>query len=165
MTTPTQNLPYLFKSPTPNWVYIFPNGKRLIFSKGIATTSDPKEVAHLNLEIELGHPQIFVDPNEVQVSLDRVDPIAALKGRLRMELLAEIAQEMAAATNPGNDMGKSEQGKFKPASTSDMLAVTANGDAAARMAALRAATAKVESSQVVQTPGKPLEIPQVKSEE
>lgn len=157
----TKPLPYLFKSPLPHWTFVFPNGKKLVFSKGIATTSDPKEVAHLNAEIELGHPSIYVDPNEIQVSLDRIDPIAALRGRMRQELLAEIAEEMAKATDPTNNLGKSDQGKFKPASTTDMIAVTANGDASARLAAIRAKAAQVASEQVVQTAPKPLEIPAV----
>ncbi len=156
-----QTLPNLFKSRMPNWVFIFPNGKRAVFSKGMYMTTDPKEIAHLNLEIELGHPAMYVDPNEVTVSLDRIDPVAALKGRLRQELLAEIAAEMAAATNPANDMGNSEQGKLKPASTSDIVAVTAGGDAAARLANLRATVQKVteRTEPVKQTGPVPLQIP------
>jgi len=151
MTTPSSNLTaaHLFKSPLQSWVFILPNGKRLNFIKGICITSDPKEIAHLNMEIDLGHPSMYVDPNEITVSLDRTDPVAALKGRMRLEVLKELQAEMAAATDPNNDMGNSDPGKFTPASTSSIAAVTANGDAAARLANLRNSVAKVADATVV----------------
>jgi len=97
---------------------------------------------------------MYVDPNEITVSLDRTDPVAALKGRMRLEVLKELQAEMAAATNPNNDMGNSDPGKFTPASTSSIAAVTVNGDASARLVALRASVAKVaESTTLVQQTG------------
>jgi len=96
---------------------------------------------------------MYVDPNEITVSLDRTDPVAALKGRMRLEVLQELQAEMAAATNPNNDMGNSDPGKFTPASTSNIAAVTAGGDASTRLAALKTSVAKVTEATpvVVQT--------------
>jgi hypothetical protein len=123
----------VFKATLPSVNYIFRNGKPAIFVNGRYTTEFPAEIEELEYEISLGHPHIYIDSAEREVDSVQVDPIAALTGRIRAQLVAE----MAAATDMGNDMGKTEQGPLKPASSSDVAPAAAGaGPIAARLMSL-----------------------------
>lgn len=141
MTTPqaTTTGKHLFKTRTASINYILPTGKNLIFVNHCYMTDSAYEIEHLNAEIELGHKELYVDPNEVTVSEDRSNPVAALRRRIAMEERAKLMEEMAA----GKDFGSYAQGNISPASTTDIAPVTANGDATARLTALKGSVAKV----------------------
>lgn len=98
-------------------------------------TSNPVEIALLNKEIELRHPNIFVDANESELTPEMADPLTALRARIRAEILAEEQAKVAAATNPERNMGNSEQGKLNAQSTSD-VAATALGNGPALSSSL-----------------------------
>jgi hypothetical protein len=137
MSTVATKLPNLYKSPMPFWNFIFPNGKKAVFSQGQYMTIDPYEIEQLNGEVSKNHPMIYVDPNEIVASEERFDPMIGLRKRIAEEERARILAEMEAAINPNRDMGESENQRLTPASTTDIAPVTANGDAAARLSALR----------------------------
>lgn len=146
MSTETQETRRLFKSRTSSCSYIFSKGKRAVFQMGCYITSDPAEIAELDKEVAEGHPTFYVDKNELFVSEDRTDPIAALRKRIAAEERAKLVAEMAAATNPANDFGTSEQERLNPSSTSDIAPVTAGGDATARLTAVRKSVASVTAA-------------------
>lgn len=140
MSTPQK---HLFKSRIPSCQYAFKKGRLAIFRRGEYITDVQEEIDELTSEIASGHPTLYVDPKEVTVSPERDDPIASLRAKIALEERARILEEMAAATNPGRDLGTSEQGKLNAASTSDIAPTAANGDASARLAALRSQVAVV----------------------
>jgi hypothetical protein len=134
---------HLFKSRMSSCNYIFKNGKIAQFIRGEYTTNVAYEVAELEYEVSLGHPQIFINDQERVVAVDRNDPIAALRRKIIAEERERIMAEVRAATALDRDMGTSEQGKFKPASTSDIAPLTAEGDGSARLQNLKSAVAQV----------------------
>lgn len=113
----------IYKATLPSVNYIFKNGKPAIFIQGKYATAVVAEIAELDDEIALGHPHIFVDPNEAEIDSNALSPIEALTAQIRAQLVAE----MQAATDPSNDMGTSTQGALKPASTSDIAAAAVGG--------------------------------------
>ena len=115
----------------PSSVYIFPNGKPAHFVNGRFTTDIQSEIDHFENEIRNGHPTITVDENERIVEVFD-DPISALRAKIEKE----IRDKMAAATNPENDMGKSESGKLAMATSTtikDMAQGSTSGVALANI--------------------------------
>ena len=144
MTTPTPPIQgkHLFKTRMASCNYVFPNGKVAIFVNHMYFTDSPYEIEQLNKEIELGHKELHVDPNEITVSEDRSNPVAALRRRIAEEERAKIMAELA----EGRDFGKSDQSVFTPASTSTIAPVTAGGDAGARLVGLKKTIAQVTAA-------------------
>ena len=136
----------LFKSRMSSCSYIFRNGKRAVFQMGCYITSNGEEITELLAEIANGHPTFYQDPNEIFVSEDRSDPIAALRKRIAGEERAKLLAEMQAATDPSNDFGTSAPGVFTPASTSDIAPVAIGGDASARLTGIKKSVAAVASA-------------------
>ncbi len=133
----------LFKSPQPSWKFIFPDGVVANFVRGEYITDDEGQIAHLEMEIRKGHPLMFIDPKEIYVSPERLDPLIGLRARIREEERARIMEEMARATNPANNFGNSDQGKFNPQSTTDIAPVTiGQKSTAARLTELVSAPTK-----------------------
>lgn len=118
----------LYKCTTPSCSYIFKNGKAGYFIKGRYSTALPNEIEELDNEVALRHPNISIDPNELEIDTE-ADPLAGLKARLRQEILDDIRAQELISINPARDMGKSEQGKLNPASTTDIAPTSAGGDA------------------------------------
>lgn len=124
----------LYKSPLRSWKYFFSDGTPAIFANGEYTTDQENRIAELDREVQLRHPAIYIDPNEKFVSIERLDPLIGLRKRIAAEERAKVLEEMrAAAGNPDRDMGKTEQERIRPASTTDIASVTAGGDASARL--------------------------------
>lgn len=113
----------VFKATLPSVNYIFKNGKPAIFVQGVYTTDVVSEIEELDAEIAARHPHIFIDAAMREIDSSAVDPIAAL----REKIIAEYKATMASATSLDNDMGKSNQGPLKPASSVDVAAATAGG--------------------------------------
>lgn len=111
----------VFKSTISEVNYIMGNGKALMFKNHRFLTDRPDEIKELQNEISLGHPHISQDPNELTIDSEMVDPMNAL----RHKIIAEYLAKEAAATNPENDMGTSNQQQLKPASSSDLAAAAA----------------------------------------
>jgi hypothetical protein len=118
----------LYKSTAPSIKYIFKNGNVAIFIRGCYATSDETEIKELDADLAYIQ-EIYFDEKEPIMTPEREDPIAALKARLREEILAEEAAKIAKATNPENDFGNYESGKVNAASTSDIAPVAAGGNA------------------------------------
>lgn len=94
----------VFKSSIASVKYIFKNGKEAHFINGKFLTDIEDEIKQLRDEITSGHPHIYVDAKETEIDTE-ADPLAALKEKLREQLLQEIAEKQAAALDPNNDMG------------------------------------------------------------
>lgn len=120
----------VFKSAIPSVNYIFGNGKPAIFVNGKFATTIESEIAELENEIRLGHPHIYIDENEKEIDSSAIDPISSLRAQIEKEIM----DKMAAATNPENDMGTSEQEKLKVATSAD-VAQAAQGGSGTSLAA------------------------------
>ena len=113
----------VYKSTVPSIVYICKNGKPCNFIQGVYRTDVETEIAELDTEIALGHPQLFIDAKEREIDSAMVDPVAAL----RASIIADYLATQAKATDPEHDMGSYEAGQVVPASTKDIAAAIANG--------------------------------------
>lgn len=136
---------HLFKTRMSSCNYIFPNGKTAIFVNHCYMTDNQYEIDDLNYQIAQGHKELYVDPNEVTVSEDRSNPLAALRRRIAEEERAKVIAEMQA----NRDFGTTDTTKFTPASTSDIAPVTFGGDSGARLVGLKKAVAAVTEAPAV----------------
>jgi hypothetical protein len=126
----------VFKSTIPSINFIFGNGKPAIFQGGVFRTDIPSEISALEYEIAQGHPHIFIDPNEREVDSELLDPMKALRAKIREEILAEEAEKARLAADVTRDMGTSDQSAVKPASTLDIAPAAAGGSGASLVASL-----------------------------
>ena len=130
---------HIYKSTIPNVNFSFGNGKPAIFQQGRYHTNVDWEIAALDYEIAQGHPHIYKDPAELKVESEMLDPMNALKAKMRAEILAEMQAASAQANDPSNDRGTSSQDAVKPASTIDVAPAALGGSGvqlAARLANL-----------------------------
>lgn len=100
-------------------------GKPVIFVNGLFQTSDEHTINYLDYEIKLGHPDIFIDPNEPTFDPEKYDPRAAMRREIMLEL--EREGRLRASGDPNRDMGSSVQGPLMAASTKDIAPVAAGG--------------------------------------
>lgn len=117
----------VFKSTFPNITFIFPTGKLAVFSHGVYRTDIPYEIEQLTEEINKNHPHIFIDENEKTIESELLDPMVALKEKLRAEIIAEQKAAQLAAVSLSNDRGSSQQGALKPSSTVDVADMAGSG--------------------------------------
>lgn len=132
----SEQLASIFKARIPSVNYIFKNGKPAIFIQGKFATANQAEIDELTEEIKNGHPHIYIDTEEATIDAELISPIDSLRDKIRAELMAE----MAAATNPENDMGTSTQEPVKPASSQDIAQAAVGGSGeglAARLMSLK----------------------------
>ena len=132
----SEQLATIFKARIPSVNYIFKNGKPAIFISGRFATPIQSEIDELKAEIEAGHPHIYIDADEPTMDAELISPIDALREKIRAELMAE----MAAATNPSNDMGTTTQEPLKPANSQDIAQAATGGSGeglAARLMSLK----------------------------
>lgn len=120
---------HVFKSTLPSINYIFKDGRQAVFTHGMYTTDNQKFIDELNEEIAAGHPHIVVDPDKRTMDSSELDPIANLRERLRAEILAEMEK----ASDPSNDMGKSEPAKLGAANSMDVASAAMGGAATVRI--------------------------------
>lgn len=113
----------VFKAALPSVNYVFRNGKPGIFIQGKFCTDVQSEIDELEDEIAKGHPHIYIDKAEAEIDSSIVDPIQALRAKIE----AEVRAQMAAATDPANDMGATTQGPLKPASSADVMEAAQGG--------------------------------------
>ena len=134
MTTDTSaEIKRLYKSTIKFNNIIFPNGHVAHFKGGIYVTDNPAYIEYLDAQIAQNGfgGVIYIDPNARTITAEQENPMLALKRKFYEEFEAERASKM----NPANDMGSSEQGPLKPASTSDIAPVALGGDASAHLRA------------------------------
>lgn len=98
----TAKILHVFHNSLVNCRYTFKNGKDANFLGGTYATDIQSEIAELNKEVKSGHPHIYVKPDELTIDTTFVDPMEAIKAKIRAELLAEQA---AAAANKTEDRG------------------------------------------------------------
>ena len=129
----------VFKSNIPSINYIFPWGTVAAFQFGTYRTDMEKEIEHLEAEVKLNHPHIYIDETEREIDSAMVDPIHAL----RAKIIAEYEASRARAENPDQDLGKSDQSAVKPSNSRDVAVAMAGGSGAPAMfAALDSAKKK-----------------------
>jgi len=128
----------VFKSQVQSIKYIFKNGKEAPFVFGKYYTDNATEIAELEQEIALGHPQIFIDSEEKEVDTEKMDPLS----RLREKIIAEYLEEQAKQLDPSNDFGNTLPQSVKPASSSDVAAASAGGAGSSAAAKLFAKVGK-----------------------
>jgi hypothetical protein len=129
----------LYKSTLPFNNIIFPNGHVAHFKGGFFATAEPEQVKYLDEQIAKNGfgGIIYIDENARTITAEQENPMLAL----RKKFFEEFQAEQAAFLNPSNDMGTSDQGKLKPASTTDIAPVALGGDGAASVRAAVAARA------------------------
>jgi hypothetical protein len=115
----------LYFGSLPFMNYVFTDGHLAVFKHYRYATDKPEEIAALDYEVSKGHPYITVKPDQMWLTAEMEDPMKALKAKI----IAEYLAEKAAHVNPENNMGVSSQESIKPASTTDIAAVAAGGDA------------------------------------
>ena len=132
-----QSVKRLYKSTIPFNNVIFPSGHVAHFKGGMFATENSEYIAHLDKEIAKNGfgGVVYIDPNAKTITAEQENPMLALKRKFYEEFEAERAAKM----NPMNNMGKSEQGPLKPASTSDIAPVALGGDGSAGLRATIAA--------------------------
>ena len=115
----------LYWATMPFMNYVFPRGKVAVFRHHRYATDIPEEISHLDNEIALHPPHMYVKPDMMYLAEEMEDPMKAL----RAKFFAEFQAQQAAFTNPLNDMGKTSQEPIRPQSTTDIASVAAGGDA------------------------------------
>lgn len=124
----------LYKSNMQSWKYVFRKGTVATFINGQYATNKPHEIAELDEEISYGHPNILFDPDEPTAKSNAIMMMQGLREKFYREFQAE---QQAAAVNPDNDMGSSEQGKLNVTSTRDIASAAAGGSGATPGAATK----------------------------
>jgi len=107
-----------FRSPIGSCKYVFRNGKVADFVNHVYSTRSLPEINELKEEQEQLSLIITTSLHDIE---ELENPLAAIRARMRRELLAEIAASTAAAQNPNNDAGFSVNGPLKAASTANAV--------------------------------------------
>lgn len=130
----------LYKSTIPFNNIIFPSGRIAHFKGGMYATDNPDYIAYLDEQIQKGGfgGVVYIDANATTITAEQENPMLALKKRF----FEEFEKERAAKMDPSNDMGSSDSGKLKPASTTDIAPVALGGDASSHLRAAVAARAR-----------------------
>lgn len=84
----------LFKSRAPSMGYVFKSGRTIHFANGEFATSNKAEIEELTFECEAGHPCYYIDSEQTQIEAEAMDPLAALKAKIREEERAKIMAAM-----------------------------------------------------------------------
>lgn len=129
----------LYKSTMKFCNVVTSKGHILHFKGGFFATDNPAYIEFLDTEIAAGGfgTSIYIDPNARTMTAEQENPMLAMKNYFYEQFKREQAEQM----DPNQDRGTSNQGTLKPASTSDIAAVVAGGDATARLVALSKAPA------------------------
>jgi hypothetical protein len=96
---------HLFKSRADVMGYVFKTGKSVHFMQGQYATTAKDEIEELTTECENGHPNFYIDPKQVKVSKEELDPMHKIRAQIREEERAKLL----AATDINRDMGTTDQ--------------------------------------------------------
>lgn len=105
-TNPAPKMLRIFKNTQLNSNYITTKGKQLNFLNGRHLTDNTADIKELQAEVDAGNPHIYVDPLDTEVDSKLVDPMEALKAKIRAELLEEQARESNAIGHISNTDSK-----------------------------------------------------------
>lgn len=119
----------VFRSNISSSRYVFKNGKVAPFIGGKYTTNIKHEVDELDAEIEMKHPHISANKEEV---VNTIEPLEALKAKF----FAEFQAAQAANILKDNDAGISEQGKLNVANSTTVAAGMSGSSSTATAPAL-----------------------------
>jgi hypothetical protein len=99
----------VFKSRIPNSSYFFKDGLQAAFLLGRYETDDTSRIKELQAEIDLKHPHIYIDENEVEIDTEAPTPME----RIRMEAYEQAKKDLlaAGALDP-NKISTSNSGNF-----------------------------------------------------
>lgn len=97
----------VFKSHILSCKYVFTDGTEAAFVNGRYMTDDEDRISELQKEITNKHPLIYVDDKEKTVDSTELDPMSALRAKIRAEELEKIKEELA------RDMGTTGDSKAK----------------------------------------------------
>lgn len=114
---------HVYKNYLPSCHYVFKDGSQATFVAGEFKTANPYEIEQLDAEVRRGHPHIYIDktkPAVVSAKLD-ADPMAALREKIRAEILAEQAPR-----NLGTNQDTASK-LLQPAGTDKIAAAVAGG--------------------------------------
>lgn len=143
---PSGKILRIYKCSFMSTSFLMPNGKPCIFVNGVYRTDSPAEIAEFDKMIAEGHPHFYVDPNEREVDSAFVDPMAMMRHRI----IEEYKASQAAASNPNNDMGTSDQSmKLNVATTRNIEEAAAGGSGSGLAARLM----KIAPAQLAQNTG------------
>jgi hypothetical protein len=92
----------VFKSRAHTMGYVFESGTNVHFINHLYLTKIPAEIAELTRECEAGHPCFYIDPEQVEMDPVLLDPMEALRSRIREEERAKLLLE------GGRDMGETK---------------------------------------------------------
>jgi hypothetical protein len=108
----------VFKSHAPTMGYVFRSGKSIHFMGGRYATAIKSEIDELTEECSSGQSNYYIDSGETTMDASALDPIASLRAKIREEERAILL----AATNPGRDMGTTQNtGKLEGISNSNSI--------------------------------------------
>ena len=95
----------LFKSRSPEMGYVFRSGRTIHFVAGQFATANQKEIDELNEVCAERHPCFYIDSEQSQIEEEALDPLAAMKAKIREEerlkLLASMNRDMGETTFNG----------------------------------------------------------------
>ncbi len=114
---------HIFYSRTQSMQVIDSRGQPIVFVSGRFHTRDEAKISFLNQMIADGTQSIFLDPDNLTMAADQLDPMNVLKAKHIREYLEQQAQFL----DPNQDGGTSVQTKLNAASTTSIAAVAAGG--------------------------------------
>lgn len=117
---------HVYHNRLPSCNYVFKDGSAAPFKDGVYRTAVATEIVELDNEVKRNHPHIYINKEAAVVSDKLVDPMAALKDKLKKEILAE--QEREANKDFGSNLQPGEQ-RLNASNSKDMAANISNGAA------------------------------------
>lgn len=125
----------LYMSHAPSIKFVFKSGEVANFVHHRYYTTKENEIRELDYEIKvMKHPAFYINPRETKVNPAEQDPLI----RFKKKVIEEYLRELAAKTDPNNDMGNVTAQPLTPTSTTDVAAVAAGGSAESVKARLSA---------------------------
>lgn len=113
----------IFKSTAPTVCYTFQcNHKKIQFMGGNYFTDIKEEIEELEKEVRLGHPMIYIDPNDCELDTDaEAKRIQKIKEDAVAEFIAKEAENKAGTA----DRGTSIASPVKPMGTDKLGSIVA----------------------------------------
>lgn len=137
----TQRMLRIFKCSILDCKYYTRKGKEIGFVGGKYITDNEDEVKELEAEIKEGHPHIYIDAKDKEISAEDVaDPMAALRAKIIAEYEANKQKEAEEIAKGVRDFGDTAKVATKPVSSSEL--VTAVGAKTAGSASIVAGNIK-----------------------
>lgn len=133
---------HVFYSVTPSMQVIDTKGQPIVFIAGRFHTKNADQIAFLQKMIADGSQAVSVNPDQLTMSADDLDPMEALKKKFIAEYLEQQAQQLS----PEANVTESKQEPLNAASTTSIAPVAAGGgqtalaSITARLAAAKVAT-------------------------